>query len=359
MLQDRRGVLAMRGLIAGLTLCLSITSGIASDVNFEGKSVTIIIPSGVGGGTDAMGRLTGRLLGEYLPGKPIVIFQNMPGASGIKALNYFVTQVKPDGLTSISGSASNIDPTILRNPAVRYDSKALAMFGGFPAPNGVLILRKDAMDRFYGKSPKPAVMGDANGVRTSDQMAVWGPNYLGWNIRWVTGYPGTNEIVLAAMQGEVDLLATYDESIISQFDKTGEFVFPAQTGIVQDGKLVRSKGFADVPIFAEIVRPHLKSPQETRAFESWVALAQIGKWLALPPNTDADIVRTYRQASARLTENAEFKAEALKILGDDYTVATGEETERMTAVADSVSQDDLKFFDHLREKVGISGEGAN
>ena len=328
----------------------------AEDVNFAGKSIAIIIPSNAGGGSDSMGRLLGRYLHEYLPGKPSVVVQNIPGAGGIKAVNFFVQQVKPDGLTSIAGSASNLDPTVIRTKAVQYDTKKLLMYGGFPAPSGVLMLRKDAIARFYDKFLRPVVMGDENAVRTSDQMAVWGPAYLNWNVRWVLGYPGSTEIIIAAMRGEVDLVATYDRSLVSQLENTGSFTFPAQTGDMRNGRFAPSARFANVPVFSELIRPALKDSKALTAFKAWETLAQIGKWMALPPNTPPQVVGVYRQAFTQIVRDTKFNQEAESILGDGFSTATGEEMQQLTSVADSISDDALKFFDQLREKVGIRNE---
>lgn len=349
------GTVSLCGMVVVIaTFCAQ--QALAAEVNFAGKTVTVVVSSNGGSGTDSMARLFGRYLREYLPGKPTVIYQNIPGAGGIKALNYFVQQVKPDGLTSIFGSASNLDPTTIRTPSVQYDTKKLLMYGGFPAPSGLLILRKDAVSRFYDKAQKPVVIGNENAVRTSDQMAVWGPAYLGWNVRWVLGYPGSNEIVLAAMRGETDLVATYDRSLIARLENTGDFIFPVQTGDVRNGKLVRSPHFPDVPIFSELIKPQLKDPREIKAFTAWETLEQVGKWMALPPNTPPEFVEAYKQAFLQAVKDKQFNEEAPKYMGEDFTIATGEEMQQVTLASDLISEDTLKFFDQLRESVGIHVE---
>src|SRR5262245_28160187 len=79
-------------------------------VSFRGKTITMVVGAQAGGGTDATGRLIAPFLGKYLPGNPAVVVENRPGADGIVALNYFVQQVKPDGLTITTGDSPQIDP---------------------------------------------------------------------------------------------------------------------------------------------------------------------------------------------------------------------------------------------------------
>lgn len=361
---DAKGYCDSRRLLLAAALSLfsfGLAAGTprAADVSFAGKTVTVIITSNVGGGTDNVGRLMGRYLREYLPGKPTIVHQNIPGAGGIKGLNYFVQQVKPDGLASIVGSASNLDPTMIRTPSVQYDTKKLMMYGGFPAPSGVLILRKDASPRLTDKSRPAVVMGSENAVRTSDQMAVWGPEYLGWNVRWVVGYPGSAEIVLAAMRSELDMIATYERSLINQLEQTGNFMFPVQTGDVQGGKFVAHPRFADVPVFSDLVKPRIKNREELKAFEAWETLVQVGKWMALPPGTPDAIVATYRKAFADVVQDKQFRAEAPASLGENFTTATGEEMADVARRADAISDETLKFFDQLRQRVGIRVEAKN
>jgi hypothetical protein len=350
--QTCRGVLSR--VVPGLAALLLLAGqAAAADVSFAGNTVTVIIPSNVGGNTDALGRVFGKYLQQYLPGNPAVMFQNVPGAGGIKAMNYLVQQVKPDGLTSISGSASNLDPTVIRSQSVQYDPRRFEMVGGFPSPTALILLRKDAVRKFADRTQPPAVMGNVNAERNTDQMTVWGPRYLDWNVRWVLGYQSTKEVMLAVQRGEIDLMVTYGDAMIDELARTGGFAFPAQSGDAREGRLVRSPRFPDVPLFSELLRPKLKTEAEIKAFKAWETLAQIGKWFGLPPGTPPEIVAAYRKAFARIVEDKNFQAEAARILGEGFTTATGEEMQQIAFDAASVSDDDLRYFEALREQVGI------
>ena len=343
-----------RRVLLGTTIALLFgQQALAVESDFAGKTLTIIITSNPGGGTDNMARLVGRYMQKYLPGKPAIIFQNIPGAGGIKALNFFVQQVKPDGLTSVIGSGSNLNPTVTRTAAVQYDTKKLMMYGGFPAPSGVLMLRKDAADRFYDKSKPAVIMGGEHNLRAADQVAVWGPVYLGWNVRWVMGYAGSNDIILAAMRGEVELAETYERSLIGRLQRTGDFTFPVQIGDPKDGKFSRSPSFPEVVVFSDLIKPKLKTEQEIKAFEAWETLVQAGKWAALPPNTRPEILDVYRQAFDQMVKDPQFIAEAPAILGEGFTTISGDDMQRVAIRSDSISDESMKFIDSLRERVGI------
>jgi hypothetical protein len=77
------------------------------------------------------------------------------------------------------------------------------MIGGVARPGSLLMIRNDARLRFTDKSAKPVVVGDTDGIRDWIAMTVWGAEYLGWNLRWIYGYPGSRELQLAIRQGEI------------------------------------------------------------------------------------------------------------------------------------------------------------
>lgn len=341
-----------------IVCCLACHATLAAD-RFAPKSITIMITSDAGEGADMGARLTGPLLSKYLPGNPSIVYLNVPGASGIKGINDFVSKAKPDGLTSIVGIASGLDPTTLRNPSVRYDTKKLLMYGAFPSPNAPLVLRKDAADRLHDKTKKPVIMGSVSATRNTDQMAVWAPRYLGWNVRWVLGYKSSPEMVLAAIRGEIDMICMYDVNLIKQMTATGQFTFPVQTGVMKDGKFVADGEYGDAQVFSDIIKPLLKDSLEKKAFASWEAIVQIGKWFALPPDTPDDIVAIYRQAFDRAVVDPAFAPEASKVFGDNYTVMSGKDMQKMTYVADQVTDGELAFYDDLREQVGIHVDRKN
>ena len=90
----------------------------AEPLSFKGKTITMIIGFPAGGGTDQSGRLIAAMLAKHLPGEPTLVTQNMPGAEGLMALNYFVQKTKPDGTSMTMGSQSEVRTDALPNRAI-------------------------------------------------------------------------------------------------------------------------------------------------------------------------------------------------------------------------------------------------
>ena len=66
---------------------------------YEGKTINMICGYPPGGGYDRITRVLAKNLPRFIPGKPTILVQNMPGAASMIAANYLYNIAKPDGLT--------------------------------------------------------------------------------------------------------------------------------------------------------------------------------------------------------------------------------------------------------------------
>ncbi|MGE3248583.1 MAG: hypothetical protein AB7J19_19855, partial [Beijerinckiaceae bacterium] len=66
---------------------------------YKGKKLTIVVGYGAGGGYDTSTRLLARHYGNYIPGKPGVVVQNMTGAGSLVGANYIYNSAPKDGST--------------------------------------------------------------------------------------------------------------------------------------------------------------------------------------------------------------------------------------------------------------------
>jgi len=305
---------------AVLVAALAASTGPAAaapPMNFAGKSVTMLVGSEPGGGTDTSGRLLAQFLGRKLPGHPTIVVQNMPGAQGVTALNYFARRSLPDGLTIAMGSTTQSDPALYRRPQSLFDPTTFAMIGGVGRGGEVLMLRKDARARLTDKTQKPVVIGTIGGVvRSGTLTAAWGVKLLGWNIKWVLGYPGTNDLLAALQRGEIDMMSDASTALVAGLVSTGNFDILSQTGALRDGKFMTRPEFGKAPVFGEMVQPDLNNPVAKDAFRYWASITSLDKWFALPPHTPDAVVAAYREAFKEVAADPEFRKVGAKISQD-------------------------------------------
>src|SRR5262249_39361107 len=161
--------------------------------------------------------------------------ENRPGADGLVAMNYFVQQVKPDGLTVTTGDSPQIDPIRYRAPQAHYDPVKFEFVGGIGRGGSMIVMENAAEKRLHDKAAAPVTIGIASAVPRSGQaIAAWGIGFLGWNARWVVGYRGTSAIILAMQQGELDMTGTSNTFAMQHLLDSHKFKVLVQSGGLQN-----------------------------------------------------------------------------------------------------------------------------
>lgn len=349
----RTGQFQVTAVAVGIALC--ITSGtVNAQTTFQGKIVNVIINSNPGGGTDTYGRMITAAMAPYLPGNPDITIRNMPGGGGIQANNYFYSQVKPDGLTIIASSNTQLSPPKLRNQAVKYNPDEYRYIGGTERLGSVLIARHSKMAQLTNAKAEPLIHGDIDGERDGLVAGLWAKDVLGWNVRFVVGYAGVSAVELAARRGEIDVFANGNASIIKRL--IGEGFQPlAQIGTRDDNdKIVRRAGFESVPLLDELLLPKL-SGASLKAYQSWRGDQLVDKWLALPPKTPDALVEIYRKAYQATVGDPKNAETFRKTFGEDWTSYAGPSMEKIVKGLVATSQEDVDYVIALRKKHGLPG----
>jgi hypothetical protein len=93
------------------------------------KRIELLIGYTPGGSYDLYARLVARHLGRFLPGEPVVVPQNMPGAGSLRAANFIYGAAAKDG--SVMGIVTETVALeqALSNPAVQYDAARFTWIG--------------------------------------------------------------------------------------------------------------------------------------------------------------------------------------------------------------------------------------
>src|SRR4029453_1831258 len=91
------------------------------DDYFHGKTIRLIVGLDASSGYDAYGPLFARHLLKHLPGEPLVVVQNMPGAAGSTATEEIFSIASKDGpLLAIVFPNALVDPLTVEPGKRRY-----------------------------------------------------------------------------------------------------------------------------------------------------------------------------------------------------------------------------------------------
>jgi tripartite-type tricarboxylate transporter receptor subunit TctC len=295
---------------------------------YKGKQVNIYIGSSAGGGYDTYARLIGRHLGKHIPGNPVIVPSNMPGAaSNISAA--YVYNVAPKDGTAIGAvqTAAVLDPLFADRARLKHDSSKFIYLGSATVDYYVCIIRGDAaVKEFKDALTQEVIMGASQpGTSTHDFPALLN-NAAGAKFRIVSGYKGTREITLAIEKGEVQGLCGFSWSSLS-----AQHPDWLKSGFIRVLVQENAKGQPDVN---KLGVPHAtdfaKSPQDRQIMDLIYSSEIFGRPYVLPPGVPADRVAALRKAFLDTLRDPDLLADGRK-LGLDLDPISGEELQAIAA----------------------------
>ena len=285
-----------------------------SDGDFRGKTIRLIIGTSSGGGVDLYARLVAQFLGKHLPGEPVLIAQNMPGASSVVAANYLFSVAKPDGLTLGALQGGAFFDQVLGHNTVKFDWAKFTWIGSPERLEAQLYMRADSPYKTLEdirRAAEPPRCGGAGTGATGYFVPKILEETLGLKFKTVTGYQSGGEIDIAVERGELHCRAFDIGSFVGReptrtWFKNGYVKSLLQTGMKRDSRL------GDVPTLYELMDKQ-KTPDALRRMATVVlSSGGFGRPMVAPPGMSADLARTIRDGYAKMLKDPEFIAEVKK-----------------------------------------------
>jgi tripartite-type tricarboxylate transporter receptor subunit TctC len=303
-------------------MLLSLASKGAADDFYSGKKITLIVGTTAGGGYDTDGRLIAKYMSRYIPGNPNIVISNMPGASGVKAVNFLHTSAPRDG--TVFGTFNSAMPFLeaAGAPGVTYKSAELSWIGNLSqSVQAVVVWHTSGIKTLDDTKKREVIMG---ALGSGGTMTVF-PRMLnaafGTKFRIVAGYQGGTEVNIAMERGEVEgrgagVWTTWKRTR-PDWIKEGKIIPLLQIGPKKDRDLPH------IPLLNDLAQ----SEEQKQMFLLVAGNIQIERPFAAPPQIPADRLQILRNAFIRATADPEFLAEAEK-LETDVAPQTGDETAR-------------------------------
>lgn len=323
----------------------------AQDLPYKGKTIRVIVGFPSGGGADAEGRVLARHLGKFIPGNPTLIVQNMPGAGGLTASNWFEELAKPDGLTLYYCVGSTaVTQQAFGAEGVKFNLRSWEMLGSVDRAASVVLIRPDKLERLTNKERPSLAIGARNGEDAWSTIFLWGAEYLNWNVRWILGYQGGGELRMAFERGEADLYATANLITLRELIGTGFRPLTQQGKLTGAGSFQRRPEFKEVPTFVELLGNRRPTGDAWAAYVTWAGSDAVGRPLFAPRNTPRALVETLRDAFGKLEGDKEFTAELKKVGGDDADLLLAKDAEPILRQVLTVSPGIQEFVKAITKK---------
>jgi len=302
---------ALVGLVAAasLILLLSVNSANAQEPFYKGKTVRIIVGASAGGGYDTYSRTIARHMGKHIPGNPVFVVDNMPGAGFLISANYMYRVAKADGLTVGHFIGGLFLQQLLGKPGIEFDARKFEYIGVPAQDNYVLGVNKSTgitgMDQWLSSKSVVKLGGVGAGSATDDIPKVLAAT-IALPMQLVSGYKGTADVRLAFDGGEVTGICNSWESFKSTWRKeldAGELVLVLQNV---------AKPHPELPKIPLAIN-YAKTNEAQRLIRALVhSVGPTARPYLLPPGTPKDRVQILRKAFIETMKDPEFLADATK-----------------------------------------------
>ena len=197
----RRSIL--RGAVCASLMYGSTSANADSVADFyRGKTVNFEIGDAPGGGYDIYAHFVARFLGAHIPGNPVVVARNMPGAGSRTAAGYVYKVATPDGLTiGASEEALPLEQAV-GDETIPFDTAKINWIGSPDADNKVVVTWFTSGVKTIEDAKNREVQMGASADTTSSQYLNAMNALIGTHFKIVYGYPGGGDINLAMERGE-------------------------------------------------------------------------------------------------------------------------------------------------------------
>jgi tripartite-type tricarboxylate transporter receptor subunit TctC len=303
----------------GSALALVVVAGLACAAGVEdfykGRNVTLVIGYSVGGGYDAYARLLGRYFGKHIPGSPAIVPEQMTGAGSLRSANFIYSVAAKDG--SVFGTFSRsmgISPLVDK---AEFDSRKFTWLGSVTDDNTICVTWNTSpiknWDDFLNK---PSKFGGEGAGSDPDIWTLLYKNVFGAKARLVSGYPGTNDTVLAMERGEIDGLCGMSWSTIKT--RHPEWLTSHSVNIIVQAALKKEPEIASVPLATVLT----KTPEQLQIIKLLLVSQAMARPFAAPPDIPANRKAALIAAFDATMKDSDFLAEAQKLNFDVRPVSS-------------------------------------
>lgn len=281
--------------LATLGLAIAAAPAMADPIAdfYAGKSVNLIVSTGVGGGVDANARILARHLSDHIPGNPSIVVRNMTGAGHLQATNFMFNGATKDGTYVAAILPTFVGYQALDGRGAQYDARKFPFLGSSDVENANLYVWHDlGVTKIEQVKTKEVLMGATGAGSYTMLYPTLLNNTIGTKFKIVSGYKSTNEIHLAMERGEVSGRAgNFFTSLKSQnpdWLRDGKIAMLLQFGAVRDPQ------WQDTPLLTDLA----ENDEQRSIFKAFSAEVALGKVFVTTPGVPQERLEALRRAFA-------------------------------------------------------------
>ena len=296
---------AVRALLIGAASIFWMGAASAQGVSYEGKTLRIIIPSGAGGGYDTYARVLSAHIDKHLPGKPTIVNQNMPGASGMIATNWGASDNAPkDGMVLIATYNALLLEPLFDNAQAKFDPRKFEWIGSIGKQQQICVTWHTSPIKSIEQAKAREVIVSATGATgNAATMPKMLNAMLGTKFKVVTGY-NTAESRLAVERGESEGVCGLSYSTLKASNP--DWIVNKRINVLVQTGATAQQGLETVPLLVNLA----PDAESKKVLGLLAGPEEMGRPYYMPAGTPKPYVEAMRKAFDATLKDPAFLAEA-------------------------------------------------
>jgi tripartite-type tricarboxylate transporter receptor subunit TctC len=278
--------------------------------HFHGKTIRLIIATGTGGAYGGYGLVFAQYFGKHIPGEPAITPEYRPGAGGVVAANYLYNVAPKDG-TVIGIPLAPIVLAQYTGQNAQYDASKFLWIGQMADITRLFTVWENSpIKTFDDLITKESIAGTSGrGSETYMNPALMNAVF-GTKIKIVSGYKGSNDILLALERGEISAMSGTWANFAANHP---QWVSEKKVRFVVQIGLNKVAGYEQVPLLSE-----LATNEGDRRLVEYMSLVttSVGYSVIAPPGVPDPIIGALRNAFDATMKDPAFLAAAKKCCVD-------------------------------------------
>jgi tripartite-type tricarboxylate transporter receptor subunit TctC len=309
---------------------------------YKGRTVEMVVGTNPGGGYDLYGRLIGRAIGKHIPGAPVVVVKNMPGAGHLKMTNWLYNVAPKDGTVMGTVPQAIAIEQALGTEGIQYDARKFTWIGRVaPVVEVTYTWHTSPTKTLEDARKRETVMG-GSGAASPTVFYLKALNQLaGTRFRIIASYPSNNDTNLAMQRGEVE---GGSKAWASMKVDNADWLRDKQVNILVQYAEQRSPDLPNVPLMMELGR----NDDERKALQLFAQGNTMGRSIMATPGIPADRVAALRKAFMATMNDPDLIAFTNERKIDFGPALSGQELEKLVEQTLAVSPAVVKLAKEAR-----------
>jgi tripartite-type tricarboxylate transporter receptor subunit TctC len=303
---------------------------------YRGKQITLVVGSDPGGGYDTLARLVARHITRFIPGNPVVIVENQPGAGSMLMSNRIYNIAPQDGTVIGLVQRGVLIAQLTHQGGAQFQIDKFNWIGNVSRETAITVSwHTTPFQKIEDTFTNEMVVGGTGPTSDTEASARMMNGTMHTRLKIVSGYPGTADVLLAMERGEVQGFADWSWSELK--GRHPELLKDHALNILLQGVIEKDPELPGVPSALD----YIKDPIDHQVAELYYTMKSVARPILAGPKVPPERIAVLRQAFDAMSKDSGFLADAEQLQLDLHPTPAKSVTDfvsMMTAASPEVAK---------------------